>query len=118
MSESIRQSADAAEYWLKVRDDMTAASHGAAEGNPFANMAAYGRGTPASGTVISLAPTGATIADVPVYAVELSVAIDGREPYRSRYETVIAAGALHNWQPGAVLPFRVAPDDPHALMLG
>lgn len=42
----------------------------------------------------------------------------GRDAYRTTYQTVIADSALSNWQPDAVLPFRVSPENPHSLMLG
>ncbi|MBO9626366.1 MAG: hypothetical protein J7484_08335 [Microbacterium sp.] len=117
-AEALRQSADLAEQYANADPNAPQGTHGAASANPFANMAAYATMTPAAGTVLSLAPTGADVAGTPIYAVELDVLIDGRPPYRTTYQTVIAAGALHNWQPGKVLPFRVSPNDPHALMLG
>lgn len=117
-AENLRRSADLAEQWAGADPDQPVGTHGAASANPFVNMAAYGSMTPASGTVVSLAPTGADVQGTPVYAVELDVAIDGRETYRTTYRTVIAAAALANWQPGKVWPFRVSPTDPHSLMLG
>lgn len=117
-AEALRQSADLAEQHAGTDPSTPRGTHGAASADPFANMAAYASMTPAAGTVVSLAPTGAEMADTPVYAVELEVLIDGRPPYRTSYQTVIAAGALQNWQPGKVLPFRVSPNDPHSLMLG
>lgn len=117
-AEALRQSADLAEQLAGTDPRAPQGTHGAASADPFANMSAYASMTPASGTVLSLAPTGAEVTGTPVYAVELEVTIDGRPPYRTGYQTVIAAGALHNWQPGSVLPFRVSPNDPHSLMLG
>lgn len=117
-AEHLRMSADLAEQWAGYDPNQPAGTHGAAAANPFASLAAYNAGTPAAGTVVSLAPTGTEVAGTPVYAVELDVLIDGKEPYRATYQTVIAAGALHNWQPGSVLPFRVSPTDPQSLLLG
>jgi len=50
--------------------------------------------------------------------VEFDVTLPGADPYRATYKTVIAEAALHGWQPGAVLPVRVSPDDRTAIMLG
>lgn len=117
-AEALRQSADLAEQYAGTDPNAPLGTHGAASANPFANMAAYASMIQAAGTVVSLVPTGADVGGTPVYAVELDVLIDGQPPYRTSYQTVIAAGALHNWQPGKVLPFRVSPSDPHSLMLG
>lgn len=117
-AEALRQSADLAEQYAGADPNAPLGTHGAASANPFANMAAYSTMTPAAGTVVSLAPTGGDVSGAPVYAVELDILIDGQPVYRTTYQTVIAAGALHNWQPGKVLPFRVSPNDPHSVMLG
>lgn len=127
--ETIRQSADIAEQWGRVAEayayPTTAAApmgrggpHGAATADPFANLAFHQNGLPASGTVIACTPEGSAVEGLTVYAVLLEVRIEGREPYRATYRTVIAEAARHNWRPGAVLPFRVSPEDPQALLLG
>lgn len=127
--EAIRQSADIAEQWGRVADafanQTTAAApsgpggpYGAATADPFANLAFHQNGLPASGTVIACTPEEPSADGLTVYAVLLEVRIEGREPYRATYRTVIAEAARHNWRQGAVLPFRVSPDDPQALLLG
>jgi len=127
--ETIHQTADLAEQWGRVAeafaDPQAAAAptgpggpYGAATADPFANLAFLQRGLPASGTVLACTPEGASADGSTVHAVLLDVRIEGREPYRATYRTVIAEPALHNWRPGAVLPFRVSPDDPQALLLG
>ncbi|MGI6877568.1 hypothetical protein [Microbacterium sp. gxy059] len=118
IAESIRVSADAAEHWSRVARDASRGVYGAAVPDPFANLAFHQRGLAASGRVLSLAPTAEAFEGATVYDVRLEVRIDGREPYETAYRTVIAAAALPNWQPGRVLPFRVSPADPHALLLG
>lgn len=129
MRETIRQSADIAEQWGRVAEafaDPRAAAapagsggpYGAATADPFANLAFSQTGLQASGTVIGCTPEGSAVDGLTVYAVLLEVRIEGREPYRATYRTVIAEAARHNWRPGAVLPFRVSPDDPEALLLG
>lgn len=123
LAEGIRQAADAAEEWsqrdmeqrAQHRHDMQGADANAA---PFEMMQAYSTGLAATGTVNALRRTGRSIDGVPVYRVELSIQIAGRAPYPSSYQTVIADAALYSWQPGQVLPFRVAPTDPHGLILG
>ena len=114
-AENLRQSADLAEQMSRQHRDGENPGESA---NPFANLAAYNSMTPAAGTVVSLAPTGAQVTQTPVYAVVLDILIDGPPVYRTSCETLIAAGALHNWQPGAVLPFRVSTTNPHSIMLG
>ncbi len=127
--EAIRQSADIAEQWGRVAgafaNQTTAAAptgpggpYGAATADPFANLAFHQNGLPASGTVIACTPEEPSADGLTVYAVLLEVRVEGREPYRATYRTVIAEAARHNWRQGAVLPFRVAPDDPQALLLG
>lgn len=127
--EAIRQSADIAEQWGRVADafanQTTAAApsgpggpYGAATADPFANLAFHQNGLPASGTVIACTPEEPSADGLTVYAVLLEVRIEGREPYRATYRTVIAEAARHNWRHGAVLPFRVSPEDPQALLLG
>lgn len=117
-AEALRQSADLAEAMAGADPAAPAGTHGAAAANPFTNLEFLRQAIPVAGTVVALAPTGQVLGDVPIYAVELDVQRDGAPIYRTTYQTVIAAGALHNWQPGKVLPFRVSPTDPHALMLG
>lgn len=110
--------ADLAEQYAGYDPNTPSGTHGAAAANPFVNMAAFETMRRGSGTVVGLSPTGAVVEGTPVYAVELDLKIEGQDVYRTSYQTVIADGALANWQPGAVLPFRVSPADPHSLMLG
>ncbi|MBO1902064.1 hypothetical protein J4H92_08910 [Leucobacter weissii] len=117
-AESIRESAKLAEQYLENGQPGSPGSRGAASGNPFENLQAYQSGIPASGQVVSLTPTERRVDDVTVYAVELEITIDGLPSYRTIYQTVIAAAALPNWQPGKILPFRVMKDNPRSLLLG
>ena len=117
-AESLRQSADLAEAMAGTNPGGPGGTHGAAAPNPFTNLEFMRQAIPVAGTVVALAPTDQVLGGTPIYAVELDVLRDGAPVYRTTYRTVIAAGALHNWQPGKVLPFRVSPTDPHALMLG
>ena len=121
MAEAIRLSADAAELWAPFAQESAEAwahGYGAASANPFDNAAFHAAGIPASGTVVRLTATDRSAAGQVVYAVDLEVRIDGQKPYRAVYHTLIATAALPNWRPGSVLPFRVDPGDPQALLLG
>lgn len=115
---NLKHSADLAEQYANSDPDTPNGTHGAAAANPFANMAAFATMHRGSGTVVGLAHTGADVEGTPIYAVELDVKLEGQDVYRTSYQTLIADGALSNWQPGSVLPFRVSPADPHSLMLG
>ena len=115
---NLKHSADLAEQYSGYDPNAPMGTHGAATANPFANMAAFETMRRGSGTVVSLAPTGAVVENTPIYAVELDFKLEGQDAYRTSYQTVIADGALSNWQPGSVLPFRVSATDPHSLMLG
>lgn len=114
-AENLRQSANLAE---QHSSGQLAGTHGAAGANPFENMNMYASMDAVSGTVISLERTQREVQGVPVYRVELEIEADGRPSYRTTYETLIAAGAKPNWQPGKMLPFRVSKTDPNQLMLG
>ena len=115
---NLRQSADLAEQFAGVQPGDVSGTHGAATANPFLNLSMYGSMTRGSGRVVSLADSGKRIGDEVIYAVELDITLPGAEPYRTTYKTVIAEAALHGWQPGAMFPVRVSPDDPNAVMLG
>lgn len=86
--------------------------------DPFLNATRYGRMVQGSGTVRGIEPTGAEYDGVAVYAVDFEIRLPGRDPYRTRYVTILAEAARPNWQPGAMFPIRVDPDDPHAVALG
>ena len=115
---NLRQSADLAEQFAGVQPGDVTGTHGAATANPFLNMTRYGSMIQGSGRVVSLADSGGRIGDEVIYAVEFDVTLPAADPYRATYKTVIAEAALHGWQPGAVLPVRVSPDDRTAIMLG
>lgn len=93
-------------------------THGAMTANPYANLAFMNSAIPAAGIVLDLWETEQRLDNVPIYQVALEIRRDDCPPYQTFYQTVIAAAALPNWQPGKALTFRVSPDDPHSLMLG
>lgn len=113
-AENLRQSADLAEQF----SNGIPVTHGAAGANPFANMAAYAGMIQGSGTVRGLRATGQVIAGTSVYLVDFEITLPDRASYQAQYQTVIAQAALPNWQPGAMYPLRVSPEDQNAIMLG
>ncbi|MEO6534169.1 MAG: hypothetical protein ABIO06_11430 [Pseudolysinimonas sp.] len=87
--------------------------------NPFENMAGMNAGVKGSATVVSIADTGTTTADTPVYDITMDVVADGQTGFRAVHRQVISAGALGNWQPGKVLPVRFDPNDAsHQVTIG
>lgn len=110
---NLRQSADLAE-----QATTRGATHGAAQANPFANMSMFQSMVQGNGRVLAVTDSGSRLDDTVIYDVDMEITLPGREPYPSVYRTVIALSALPNWQPGALFPMRVSPDDPHSLMLG
>lgn len=117
-AENLRLSADLAEQFVGQRPDQPTGTHGAATPNPLTNMAKYGQMIRGSGTVLTVTPTEKVIADTPVYEVRMEIVLPGRAPYPTVYRTVIAQAALPGWQPGAMFPVRVGPEDLHSVMLG
>lgn len=117
-AESLREAADLAEAWAGLDPNQPLGTHGAMTANPYANLSFLRNAIPAAGTVMYLVATEERLGDAPIHEVGLEITMDGREPYGTIYRTVIAAGALPNWQPGRMLTFRVSPDDPHSIMLG
>ncbi|NYE96194.1 hypothetical protein FHU41_002444 [Psychromicrobium silvestre] len=111
--ENLRQSADLAEQFSNTPE-----AYGVSEANPFKNLTLYASMIQGNGTVISLNQTSQAPDGTPIYTVELELRFPNQAPYRSNYRTMIALSALPGWQPGAMFPFRVSPDDPNALMLG
>ena len=90
----------------------------AAQANPFANMSMFQSMIQGNGRVLAITDSGSRLDDTMIYDVDMEITLPGREPYPSVYRTVIALSALPNWQPGALFPMRVSPDDPHSMMLG
>ena len=70
------------------------------------------------GTVKSITDTGQQIQGSPVMEVVLSVQVPGQEPYDVTHKQVIALQAMGNWQPGAIFPVRVDPNEPRSVIIG
>jgi hypothetical protein len=75
-------------------------------------------GRVASATIVAVRDTGITINDNPTVEFELSVALDGAEPYAVTHRQTISRIAIPNFQPGATIPVRVDPADRQSLMIG
>lgn len=86
--------------------------------DPMANMAAMQQGIQGNGTVKSTTETGTQINGAPVMEIVLTVQVPGREPYDVTHKQVIALSALANWQPGAIFPVRVDPNNASSVMIG
>jgi hypothetical protein len=67
--------------------------------------------------VMSVRPTGESVDDNPQAELELSVAVDGREPYKVTHRQVISRVAIGGFLPGAKVPVRVDPRDPTKLLV-
>ncbi|HEX4108595.1 MAG TPA: hypothetical protein VHX88_10695 [Solirubrobacteraceae bacterium] len=74
-------------------------------------------GVVAEGTIKALRETGTVLAGHPEMQIELIVAPDEGEPYRATVTQVLSRRVLDEFQPGAVVPLRVSPEDPQVLMI-
>lgn len=110
---NLRYSADLAE-----QSTTRGATHGAAGANPFSNLAMFNSMVQGNGRVLAVRDSGSRLDDTVIYDVDMEITVPGQPPYPAVYRTVIAVSALPNWQPGALFPMRVSPDDPQSLMLG
>lgn len=69
-------------------------------------------------TITSIADTGATINDNPQVRLGLQVELPDRPVYDATVTQLVSRLSVSNFQPGAVVPVRVSPDDPQVLMIG
>jgi hypothetical protein len=88
----------------------------ASEGLKAQHLMANGR--QGSATIQAIRDTGLTINDNPTVDFDLSVTVDGRDPYAVTHRQTISRIAIGSFQPGATVPVRVDPADPHSLMIG
>ena len=87
----------------------------AAEAQKAQHLMAAGRvGT---ATVTALRDSGMTINDHPVVDLDLQVVVDGGVPYAVTHRQTINRLAIAGFQPGATVPVRVDPADPHSLIV-
>jgi hypothetical protein len=87
-----------------------------AEGQKAQHLMANGR--VASATITAVRDTGMTINDNPTVELDLSVVLDGADPYAVTHRQTISRIAIPSFQPGATVPVRVDPADRSSLMIG
>lgn len=75
-------------------------------------------GVVGQGTIKAIRDTGVQVNYQPQFEIDLDVAIPDRETYQATLTQVVALAVLPQFQPGAVMPVRVDPDDPNVLMIG
>jgi hypothetical protein len=86
-----------------------------AEGMRAQHLMANGRAGAA--TITGLRDTGVTINDNPTVELDLSVSLDGGEPYAVTHRQTISRIAIASFQPGATVPVRVDPADRSSLLM-
>jgi len=74
-------------------------------------------GRQGSATITAIRDTGVTINDNPTVELDLDVSLDGGAPYTVTHKQTISRIAIGSFQPGATVPVRVDPMDPHSLMI-
>jgi hypothetical protein len=87
----------------------------AAEGAQARYLMASGRR--GSATITAVRDTGMTVDDDPTVELDLSVTVEGASPYAVTHTQTVSRIAVASFQPGATVPVRVDPTDPHSLMI-
>ncbi len=86
--------------------------------DPQGQAALYSGGIAGSATIDAVNDTGMFVNEAPVLALDMTVTLPGREPYKTTHKQLVSHAALARFQPGSVLPVRVSPQDPNQLMIG
>ena len=73
-------------------------------------------GLPGVGTVISVAQTGLQVNHQPEVVIEMTVAVDGREPYRATWKDIVPFILLARLDDPA-FAVRVDPADPQSIVI-
>ncbi len=74
-------------------------------------------GTRGHAMVMAVRDTGSSVGDNPITELDLCVAIDGQDPYRVTHCQPIAKVAAGSLWPGAKVPVRVDPSNPHNVLV-
>ena len=84
-----------------------------------AAKAAYLRehGISCKGSVVGIQRTGVKINNVPQFNITVQVMRDGQAPYNASAKMLLPPGSAGQFKPGLVLPVRVDPNDPQAIMI-
>jgi hypothetical protein len=75
-------------------------------------------GLPGRALITAIEDTGMTVNDNPRVALTLEVTVGDQAPYTATRTQVISRIAVAGFQPGATVPVRVDPADPHSLIIG
>jgi hypothetical protein len=86
--------------------------------DPGGASALYSGGIAGSATIDAVSDTGMFVNEAPVLALDMTVSLPGREPYKTTHKQLVSHAALARFQPGSVMPVRVSPQDPNQLMIG
>jgi hypothetical protein len=86
--------------------------------DPGGASALYSGGIAGSATIDAVSDTGMFVNEAPVLALDMTVTLPGREPYKTTHKQLVSHAALARFQPGSVMPVRVSPQDPNQLMIG
>ena len=86
--------------------------------DPAASQNTCMAGMPGTAIVNAIKYTGTQINMVPVYELDLTVTLPGKEPYAVKHRQLIAHAALARFLPGATFSVRVDANDPSKLVIG
>lgn len=75
-------------------------------------------GLSGTGTIKGLRDTGMQVNMQPQFDIDLTVQIEGRDPYDATVRQVVNLAVLAQFQPGTVMPVHVDPADPSSVMIG
>ncbi|MBN2848655.1 MAG: hypothetical protein JXP72_09460 [Coriobacteriia bacterium] len=70
------------------------------------------------GTIKAIRDTGVQVNYQPQFEIDLDIVVPDRDPYTTTITQVVAMSVLPQFQPGAVMPVRVDPDDKNVVMIG
>lgn len=70
------------------------------------------------GVISALRDTGVQVNMQPQFEIDLTVTVPDKEPYPVTIKRVVQMSAIPMYQPGAVFPVKVDPDDPSIAIIG
>ena len=74
-------------------------------------------GQQGTATVTAIRDTGLTVNENPQVELDLEVQVNGGAPYAVTHRQIVSRVALPAFQPGASVPVRIDPADPHVLLI-
>ena len=75
-------------------------------------------GIAGQGVITALRDTGVQVNMQPQFQIDLTVTVPGKDPYPVTITRVVQMSAIAMYQPGAVFPVKVDPDDPAVAIIG